>query len=94
MVIHLVKSQPPQPGSRPGGSSGSNNSNSADSSGRFNHPRYFGRVDGNTMFGSVVIPVIGETGMRVVKTMFTRYLTSMPNINSVFMFIYFHSSSL
>lgn len=62
MVIHLVKSQPPQPGSRHGGTSTSNNAGSSDNSNRTSSPRYFGRVDGSTMFGSVVIPVIGEAG--------------------------------
>ncbi|XP_034233210.1 large proline-rich protein BAG6 [Thrips palmi] len=63
MVIHLVKSQPPQPGARQGSNSnasGSNNTNASDGSGRQGGPRYFGRVDGGTMFGSVVIPVLGD----------------------------------
>lgn len=66
MVIHLVKSQPPQPGARQGSNSsasGSHNTNASDGSGRHGGPRYFGRVDGGTMFGSVVIPVIGDAGL-------------------------------
>ncbi|KAK3907617.1 Large proline-rich protein BAG6 [Frankliniella fusca] len=62
MVIHLVKSQPPQPGSRPSGS-GSNTSTSSENASRPSGARYFGRVDGGTMFGSVLIPVVGETGV-------------------------------
>lgn len=66
MVIHLVKSQPPQPGARQSSNSsagGSTNSNASDGPGRHGGPRYFGRVDGSTLFGSVVIPVIGEAGL-------------------------------
>ncbi|XP_026277950.1 large proline-rich protein bag6-A isoform X1 [Frankliniella occidentalis] len=62
MVIHLVKSQPPQPGSRPNGSNSSNSTSSSENANRSSGARYFGRVDGGTMFGSVLIPVVGETG--------------------------------
>lgn len=73
MVIHLVKSQPPQPGSRHG-TTASNSAGSPDNQNRTSGPRYFGRVDGGTMFGSVVIPVIGDAGEKADQDLLHNFM--------------------